>query len=130
MSSQFFSSFLHFRPPSTVFLALPPVWVLPCIHSFQSVVTALVVETVLPSCDVLVGPPSLSSLRLLRDPVLSSVCLEFFLPVVVVGDCLLSHSSHELWVLARPQFFAQIDLTSIVITSHPTQRGMWYLLPW
>jgi len=57
-------------------------------------------------------------------PVLSWVCFHLVSPLVVVGDPWFSRSPGELWVPARPLFFAKMDLTSVVPAVRPLHRGV------
>jgi len=100
-------------PHGSPFLVFPPVVLRQCpffsylsgviagVHLFPSVFVAIVVKTMLPACDVSMGPsgPSLTRL-LLRGPVHSWVCFHFLSPIMVVGDAWLSRSPGELWVPA------------------------------
>jgi len=71
------------------------------VHLFPTVFLAAVVKTMLPACEVSVGPSSLLLTRLLLwGPVLSWVRFHLLSPVVVVGDDWFSRSPGELWVPA------------------------------
>jgi len=70
------------------------------VHLFPSVFVAIVVETVLPACDLVMSSSRSSPARLLWDPVLPWVRFHLLSPVVVVGDTWFSRSPGELWVPA------------------------------
>ena len=120
-------SFFFFPPRQCPFLSQLS-GIVSCVHLFPSVVAALVIETVLSSCEDLVGPSGLSLLKFLGDTAFSGVCLELLSSVMIVGHARLSRSPRDMWVPARPVFLAQMDLTSIVVACYPTHGGMWYHL--
>jgi len=81
----------------------------------------------LPARDFVMSRSGSFPSRLFWGPVVSWVRFHLLSPVMVVGDTWFFRSPGELWVPARPSFFAEMDLASIMGAVRPVHGGVCYL---